>query len=394
MDPKNTEFKKGITGNNAAAYAALLARAQFISAYPITPQTTIVEYLASMAKDRDDVIFKPVESEHSAMAACIGASAAGLRVFTATSSHGLALMHEMLHWASGSRLPIVMANVNRAMAAPWNIHTDLTDSLSQRDTGWIQIYCSSNQEVLDTIIQAFALAETVHLPVMVCLDGFLLSHTFEPVDIPSQEKVDEFLPKRKPVFKLDINEPCTFGALHLPEHYMELRKDIENASIAAITAIKEINLEFSKIFDRSYQIVEKYHSEEAKTLFITNATTVYAAQTTVDELRNEGKKIGLINLRMVRPFPTTDLLSAIGNAKEIIVIDRSFTSNQGGILCQEIKSSLYPKNAEQYAKPAGIYGCIMGLGGRDITTAAIKNIFYSLKENRLKSMNWIGVKDE
>ncbi len=394
MDAKNTEFKKGITGNSAAAYAALLSRAQFVSAYPITPQTTIIEYIASLAKDRSDIIFKPVESEHSAMAACVGASAAGLRVFTATSSQGLALMHEMLHWASGSRLPIVMANVNRAVAAPWNIHTDQTDSLSQRDTNWIQIYCSSNQEVLDTIIQSFALAETVHLPVMVCLDGFLLSHTFEPVDIPSQEKVDEFLPKRKPVFKLDVANPCSFGALHLPEHYMELRKDIENASVATIDAIKEINLEFSKVFGRSYKIIERYRTNEAKTIFIANATTIYSAQAAVDELRDEGKNVGLINLRIVRPFPCQDLFDATQNAKEIIVIDRSFTSNQGGILCQEIKSGLYPKNTEWYVKPPRIYGCVMGLGGRDITTATIKNLFYTLKKGQLRSINWIGVKDE
>jgi pyruvate/2-oxoacid:ferredoxin oxidoreductase alpha subunit len=213
-----------VTGNHAVSHGARLARVQVISAYPITPQTQVVELLSKLCEDGElDARFLKVESEHSAMAALIGASAAGARAFTATSSHGLALMHEMLHWAAGARLPIVLANINRSMGTPWSVWTDQNDSLSQRDTGFMQIYCESNQEVLDSVIQAYRLAEKVYLPVMIILDAFVLSHTAEPVEFPTQESVDRYLPPYQPQFRLDTSNPAAFGGLTTPENYMELR---------------------------------------------------------------------------------------------------------------------------------------------------------------------------
>ncbi|MFQ6033760.1 MAG: pyruvate ferredoxin oxidoreductase, partial [Candidatus Bipolaricaulia bacterium] len=239
--------RKVITGNYAVSYGAALARAQVIAAYPITPQTTIVELLADFcAEGALDAKFIKVESEHSAMASCIGAAAAGARAFTATSAQGLALMHELLHWAAGARLPIVMADVNRAMAAPWSIWTDQNDSLAQRDTGWIQYYCESNQEALDTVIQAYRVAERVSLPAMLVLDAFFLSHTSEPVDVPEQALVDEYLPPYRPEFKLDVNDPRAFSGITMPSEYMELRYKMERAMEEALEVAHRADLEYKR----------------------------------------------------------------------------------------------------------------------------------------------------
>jgi len=225
-------MKKIMVGNHAVSWGVMLARAEVISAYPITPQTSIVEELSVLCSDeRLRAKFIPVESEHSAMACCIGASAAGVRTFTATSSQGLALMHEMLHWASGARLPIVMANVNRALGSPFNIWGEQSDSLSQRDTGWLQIYCENNQEVLDTVIQAFKIAEEILLPVMLVLDAFTLSHTAEAVDIPDQSLVDGYLPKYQPKMRLDPQDPRSLGCLAPPEYLMEFRFKMQQAML-------------------------------------------------------------------------------------------------------------------------------------------------------------------
>ncbi|HHF43445.1 MAG TPA: pyruvate ferredoxin oxidoreductase, partial [Candidatus Aminicenantes bacterium] len=213
-------MRKVLMGNHALSYGAMLSRVQVIAAYPITPQTQVVELLSEMCAEKIlDAQFIKVESEHSAMAACLGASLAGARTFTATSAQGLALMHELLHWASGGRLPVVLGNINRAMAPGWSIWTDQNDSLSQRDTGWMQFYCGSNQEVLDSVIQAFKVAEKLHIPAMIILDAFSLSHTYEIVDVPDQEKVDKFLPPFQPKFRLTPDEPHAFGGLTSPEHY-------------------------------------------------------------------------------------------------------------------------------------------------------------------------------
>jgi pyruvate/2-oxoacid:ferredoxin oxidoreductase alpha subunit len=249
-------MKKVIMGNHALSYGAMLARSEVIAAYPITPQTQVVELLSEMCADGSlKAKFIKVESEHSAMAACIGASIAGARTFTATSSQGLALMHEMLHWASGGRLPVVMGNVNRSMAPGWSIWTDQNDSLSQRDTGWMQFYCASNQEVLDTTIQAFKVSEALYIPSMVVLDAFALSHTYEVVDVPDQGLVDRYLPKFKPYARVTPAEPHAFGGLTGPEHYFELRYKLQKDMERAIALIEETGREYEKTFGRRLGLV-------------------------------------------------------------------------------------------------------------------------------------------
>ena len=258
-------MKKVIEGSQAVAEAVRLARVNVISAYPITPQTHIVERLSDFCSDGSlDARFLKVESEHSALAALIGAASGGVRTFTATSSQGLALMHELLHWTAGARLPIVMAEVNRALGPGWNIWTDQTDSLAQRDTGWIQLYCEDGQETLDTTLQAFLLAEMVNLPVMVILDAFFLSHTYEPVDIPEQEGVDRFLPPFTPRFRLDTNNPCAFGSLVTPDWYMEMRRSIAEGMEAALDLLPEIEDRFASIFDRRWTAIEPVRCDDAK----------------------------------------------------------------------------------------------------------------------------------
>lgn len=363
-------MEKVIMGNHAVSYGAKLARAQVIAAYPITPQTQIVEMLSEFcAEGLLDAKFIKVESEHSAMAACIGASSAGARAFTATSAHGLALMHEMLHWAAGARLPVVMANVNRAMGPGWSIWTEQTDSLAQRDTGWLQFYCESNQEVLDSVIQAFKIAEQVLLPTMLVLDAFVLSHTHEPVDIPDQELVDRYLPPYDARYKLDPGDPHAFGAMVAPPHYMELRYKIQKAMEEAVEVARQADGEFREIFGRSYGLVEKYRLEDAEVVLVVSATITSTARVVVDELREEGYKVGLLKVRMFRPFPTKDVREALAGARKVAVIDRNISFGHGGIFAEEIKSALYNGS---HRPP--IFGFIIGLGGRDVTPASIRGI--------------------
>ena len=363
-------MEKVIMGNHAVSYGAKLARSQVIAAYPITPQTHIVEMLSEFcANGLLDAKFIKVESEHSAMAACIGAASAGARAFTATSGHGLALMHEMLHWAAGARLPIVMANVNRAMGPGWSIWTEQTDSLAQRDTGWLQFYCESNQEVLDSVIQGFKIAEQVLLPTMLVLDAFVLSHTQEPVDIPDQELVDSYLPPYDAQYKLDTSDPHAFGSLVAPPHYMELRYKIQKAMEEAVEVARQVDGEFGKVFGRSYGLVEKYRMEDAELVLVTSATITSTARVVIDELRQEGHKIGLLKMRMFRPFPTEDVREALAAARKVAVIDRDISFGYGGIFAEEIKAALY---SGSHRPP--IFGFIIGLGGRDVTPASIRGI--------------------
>jgi len=363
-------MEKVIMGNHAVSYGAKLARAQVIAAYPITPQTQIVEMLSEFcAEGLLDARFIKVESEHSAMAACIGASLAGARAFTATSGQGLALMHEMLHWATGARLPIVMANVNRGMGPGWSIWTEQTDSLSQRDTGWLQFYCESNQEVLDTVLQAFRIAEQILLPIMLVMDAFFLSHTEEPVDIPDQELVDRYLPPYHARYKLDPGDPHAFGALVTPDHYMELRYKIQKAMEEAVEVARQADEEFKGVFGRGYGLVEKYRLEDAEVILVTSATITSTARVIVDELREEGYKVGLLKVRMFRPFPVEDVREALADAGKVAVIDRNISFGHGGIFAEEIKSALY----NGHHRPP-LFSFIIGLGGRDVTPASIRGI--------------------
>jgi pyruvate/2-oxoacid:ferredoxin oxidoreductase alpha subunit len=384
-------MKKVMMGNHAVSWGVKLARAEVISAYPITPQTQIVEMLSEMCASGElSARFIPVESEHSAMAACIGASAAGARTFTATSSQGLALMHEVLHWAAGGRHPVVMSNINRAMAPGWNIWTDQNDSLSQRDTGWIQLYCETNQEVLDTTIQAFKLAERVDLPVMIVLDAFYLSHTSEPVDVPDQDTVDALLPQRRARFKLDPADPHAFGALVRPDAYMEMRWLQQEAMHAAHSAFDEIEREWEGRFGRRYGAVEAYRALDAELLLVTSGTITSTARYAVDRRRERGEAVGLVKVKMFRPFPTERLRTLLGGAERVAVLDRNISPGHGGIFAEEIRSALYDVPPDD--RPT-LFGYIVGLGGRDVTPAVIDDIIEQARtaERPAREDLWVGV---
>jgi len=361
------------TANHIAGYAARAARVKVVAAYPITPQTTVVEKIADFVeKGQMNAEYIRVESEHSAMVACIGAAATGVRTFTATSAHGLALMHETLHWASGSRLPIVMAVVNRAMGAPWSIWSDFSDSLSQRDTGWFQFYCASNQEVFDTIIQAYKLCEDerIFLPAMVCLEGFILSHTYMPVKIPDQEAIDNFLPEYKSGWLLDVDKPLTHAALVSPEWYMEFRYMIQEAMDNAKRLIPEIDKEYGKRFGIEHGgLIEKYCCEDADLILTSMGTIGTESKLAVDELRKEGLKVGSARVRVFRPFPTEEIVKLAKNAQMLATIDRHISFGMEGFLASEIKASLYSQE-----DPPLVAGYIAGLGGRDVTFGTIQKI--------------------
>lgn len=378
-----------ITGNHSVSYGAKLARVEVIAAYPITPQTEVVEKLSNMvATNQLHAKFIKVESEHSAMAACIGAQAAGARAFTATSSQGIALMHEMLHWAANARLPVVMANINRAMGPPWNIWADQTDSLSQRDTGWLQFYCADNQEALDTVIQAYKICERVLLPGMVVLDAFLLSHTSEPVDIPPQEEVDMYLPAYNPRFKLDVDEPHTFGGLTGPDWYYELRFKIQRGMEEALVAVEDADRQFKKRFGRGYGLVEEYRTEGADTILMVSGSMSSTAKEAVDLMREKGDKIGLCRIRLFRPFPKDEVRRVARRAKKIAVIDRNISFGSEGIFFQEIKSALC--NEKNHPD---IYGFIAGLGGREVDIEDFITVGKKIKKTKGPTdITWIGLK--
>ena len=385
-------MRKVIVGNHAVSLGVKLARCEVISAYPITPQTQVVEMLSELCgRGELDARFIKVESEHSAMAACVGASATGVRTFTATSSHGLVYMHEMLHWAAGGRLPVVMANVNRALGPGWNIWVDQSDSLSQRDTGWIQLYCETNQDVLDTTILAFRLAEAVDLPVMVVLDAFYLSHTSEPVDIPEQDLVDAFLPRRTARHRLDPAEPHAFGALVRPDHYMEMRWDQQVAMARAQTVFAEIADEWTRLTGRAYGAAEAYRTDDADLLLITSGTITSTAREVIDARRDAGERIGLIKVKMFRPFPTATLRALLRDVPRVAVLDRNVSPGHGGIFAEEIRASLYDVPAEN--RPV-LFGYVLGLGGRDVTPAVIDDVIDRTRAAGAPEREdlWVGVK--
>jgi len=383
-------MEKVIMGNHAVSYGVQLARAQVIAAYPITPQTQIVEMLSELCADgRLKATFIKVESEHSAMAATVGASIAGVRAFTATSSHGLALMHEVLHWASGGRLPIVMANVNRALGPGWNLGGEQTDSLAQRDTGWLQFYCETNQEVLDMVIQGFKIAETVLLPVMIVLDAFVLSHTEEPVDIPEPADVDRFLPPYQPQFKLEPGEPHSFYGLVAPEHYMELRFKMEQAMEESLVVAQRVGIEFGQAFGRSYDVVERYRLDDADLVLVTSGSITGTSRVVVDELRDKGQKVGLLKIRMFRPFPVAAVREALSKAQKVAVIDRNISYGVGGIFAAELKTALYGAPHQPVVFPF-----VIGLGGRDVTPQSIHSIvaYTERHDAPLEPIIWMEVK--
>lgn len=379
-----------VMGNHAASYAVMRSRVEVISAYPITPQTQIVELLSEMCgSGAMNARFLKVESEHSALASLIGAASAGVRTFTATSSQGLALMHELLHWASGARLPIVMANVNRALAPGWNIWTDQSDALSQRDTGWIQIYCETGQEIFDLICFAYRLADLVSLPVMIVYDAFFLSHTSEPVDIAEQDTVDRFLPPYRPTVFLDPENPVTLNSLVPPPYFMEMRHAIQQAMDQVPGIFQSIAREFGSVFGREYGIFEGYRLEDADTVIVCTSTMAGTTRIVIDELRDKGERIGLAKIRLFRPFPSAAFCEALLGRKTVIVMDRNLSCGMGGIFAQEIRSALYGMDGAPR-----LIGAVTGLGGRDVTPELVYRIIEDARSSAGGSqILWGGLKE-
>jgi len=383
-----------MTGNYASAYGAKLARAEVIAAYPITPQTSIVEKLAEFVSTGElRAKFIPVESEHSAMAACIAAQTAGARTYTATSSHGLTLMHEVLMWASGARLPIVMTNVSRAMAPPWSVWVDHMDSVAQRDTGWLQFYCQSNQEVLDTIIMAYKVCESggVMLPAMIIEDAFILSHTSEPVDVPDQDLVDSFLPPYAPELKLEVGKAMGFGSLVKPDQYMEFRYKAMLGMKDAHDRFLRVEQEFKHIFGREHGgLLERYRCEDAEAVLVAAGSVAATAKDVVDALREKGTKVGLARLRSFRPFPHDEVRSLASKVDGIAVLDRSYTFGAAGAMFTEVKASAYAGQKRPVLK-----NYIAGLGGRDITPKTLERIFEDIlvftKRGEESDVEWVDV---
>ena len=369
------------TGNYIAAKAAVMSKPDVVAAYPITPQTTLVE---GIAKYHETGEFKGdyicVESEHSAMAACIGASATGVRTFTGTSSHGLLLMHEMLHWAALARLPVIMCNINRVIGPGWNIWADENDSISQRDTGWIQFYCSSNQEIFDTVIQSFKLGEDkkISLPVMINYNAFILSHTSMPVKIPNQKEIDEFLPKREPVWNLDINNPITFGNIILPHEYEKVRKEMQDSQENSKKIIKTISKEWKNKFGRYHgDLIEYYNCEDAEFILLSMGAIGSESKYAINKLRKKGIKIGLARIRTFRPFPKEEILE-LSKKSDLIVIDRNISIGMEGALFTEIKASLFGKSDSE------VFGFISGLGGKDVTYNDIEKMCEKVIKGKAK----------
>jgi pyruvate ferredoxin oxidoreductase alpha subunit len=388
-------MKKVITGDHAVAIGAKLCRVDVVPAYPITPQTLIIEHIADFVNDGElDTKFLTMESEHSVMSAAAAASAAGARVFTATSSQGLAFMHEMLYATAPLRLPVVMANASRTLGGPPGIWCEYNDSMGARDSGWLQLYVEDNQEALDMIIQSFRIAEDkrVLLPVMPCLDGFVLTHTVEPVEIPSQEEVDSFLAPYEPDIILDPARPAMIGTFMPAEYIMELRRQTVGAFESAKDVIKEVNDEFAKKFGRDYGgLVDTYRMDDAKVALITMGTVTSTSREVVDDLRQKGEKVGIIKLRFFRPFPSEDLRTLVTNLDALGVFDRSISYHGGGPVYNEVRSALFGMTIP-------VINHLAGLGGRDVTKEQIFKMFEltsrAAKGETVKEVNWHNTRGE
>ncbi len=384
-----------LDGNHAAAQGAKLSRVQVIAAYPITPQSPVTETLSEFVEGGElDAQYIAVESEHSALAVCTSASMVGARTFTATSSHGLAYMHEMLHWAAGARLPLVLACVNRAIGAPWNVLNDQQDSISQRDTGWIQIYARNNQEILDSIIQAYKIAESVYVPVMVCYDGYVLSHTEMPVGVPSQEAVDRFLPPYKPHTILDPANPKNYNLVTLANPrinaegvlchgYMELRYLLQEALQNSRETIIRVGQEFGELSGRSYaNMFWENRLDDADIVIVAMGSLAMEAIIAAEMLREAGHKVGVLGLRVFRPFPKAGVVKALKKSRLVVIFDKNISYGLEGATCSEIKSALYGSSVR-----AVIRNFIVGLGGRDVKARemvdAVNKSLLSVKEGDL-----------
>ena len=356
----------GLEVSLACSEAVKLANVDVIAAYPITPQTHIVEHLSELTASGElDAEFVPVESEHSAMSACVGSAASGARTFTSTASQGLALMHEILFIASGLRLPIVMAVANRSLSAPISIWNDHSDIMAERDVGWIQTFAENGQEVLDLTLHAFKVAEDkrVLLPMAVNMDGFTLTHVIEPIEMPDQSEVDAYLPPYVPQQRLDPANPISMGMVGVPEVYTEARKACMTALEDSYDVIKEHWDGFASQFGRQYNPIESYRAEGAEVLLVTMGSIGETCMTAVDEMRAEGLKVGQVRIRLWRPFPADDFIAAVSGAKALAVVDRALQpGSQSGPVGTELKSLLYDRGLKLH-----VSNFVAGLSGRDVT---------------------------
>jgi len=366
--------RMGFTGDEALAYAAKQSTVDVVSAYPITPQTIMVELFSEyVANGEVHTNFVCVESEHSAMSACVGASLTGARVLTATASQGLALMHEMMYIASGLRCPIVMGVANRALSAPINIHGDQSDMMGSRDCGWVQIYCENAQESYDWTLQAFKIAEDpdVLLPVTVNLDGFILSHAMEGLEVLTDEEAKRFLPPRKVDCRLDPKKPATIGALCLPDYYFEFKKQQDEAMKHVPAALLKTAEEYAKLSGRRYGILNAFETDDADVTIVCLGSTAGTVRSVVKELRAKGKKVGLVSPWLYRPFPTKEIVDVIARSKVVVVFDRALSFGAPyGALCQDIVSAMYTSKVRPL-----VTNVIYGLGGRDITPSEIASVY-------------------
>ena len=387
-----------LSGNEAVAVAMKQINPDVVAAFPITPSTEVPQYFASFVSDGAvDTEFVPVESEHSAMSACIGAEAAGARTMTATSANGLALMWEMLYIAASSRLPITLAAVNRALSGPININTDHSDTMGARDSGWIQLYGETNQEAYDNFIQAVKIGEhpDVMLPVMDCFDGFITSHAVETIELIEDEKVKAFVGDYNPEYYLnDAKNPVAMGPLDLPLHYFEHKKQQADAMRAAKKVILEVAEEFEKMTGRKYGLFEEYKMDDAEMAVVVINSTAGTAKFVVDQLREQGVKAGLVKIRVYRPFPAEELAEALKGCKAIAVLDKADSFNAaGGPLFTDVTSAMYGR-----AEGIKVINYIYGLGGRDVKTNDIEKVYADLaeivKSGKVESVyNYLGVRE-
>ncbi|MEM2002654.1 MAG: transketolase C-terminal domain-containing protein [Candidatus Methanomethylicaceae archaeon] len=367
----------GLSGNYAVAYAAKMADVDVIAAYPITPQTTIVEKLSEFVANGElEAEYINVESEHSALSACVGASLTGARVFTATSSQGLAYMHEVLFMASGLRTPIVMANVNRALSAPLNIWNDHSDAMAERDAGWIQLWTTSAQEAFDTTVEAFKIAEEVLLPVMINLDGFILSHTYEPVILPDEILVKEFVPSKPMLNRVSPKFAYSIGVVGPPEIYYEMKYQVVDAIENSRKKIMEVDKEFSNQFGRMYKLVDAYMMEDADYALVTMGALTGTAKAVANGLRKDGEKVGVVSIRCFRPFPKEEIVSILEDVKGVGVMDRALTpGGPSNPLFADIATALYNSTRRPL-----LQSFVAGLGGRDVSAEDFKAMFGLVKE--------------
>lgn len=366
-----------MTGNEAAAHAARLARVQVVAAYPITPQSPVVETLSEWVESGElPAEFVTVESEHSALTVCITASTVGARTFTATSANGLAYMTEQVWWAAGARLPIVMGIANRAMAAPWSVLNDQQDSMSVRDAGWVQLYCRNNQEILDTLVQAYRIAESLYVPVMVCYDGFLLSHTMMPVELPDPDTVDAFLPPYHPLTVVDPDDPRNIGPVTLADPrpdaegvarngYMEFRALHHRALLGALETIERVDAEYGAATGRTWGgLLWEHRLDDADVVLIAAGSLGTQLTVAADELRDEGMNVGVLGIRSYRPFPAVAVRDALDGRSLALVFDKALSYGHEGPICSDIRSALQSRTGAPV-----VYGAICGLGGRDVSPA-------------------------